>query len=55
MKMILIDLTYPRARSKAENLYEMDARKGVRNKIETWSLCGLQGRTLPRTFSQLKP
>ena len=25
----MIDLTYPRARSKAENLYEMAAEKGL--------------------------
>jgi hypothetical protein len=55
MKIILIDLTYPRARSKAENLYEMAAKKMIRNKIEAWSLYGPQGRTLSRTFSQMKP
>jgi hypothetical protein len=29
MKIILIDLTYPRAKTKAENLYEMAAEKGL--------------------------
>jgi hypothetical protein len=28
MKIIMIDLTYPRAKTKAENLYEMAAEKG---------------------------
>jgi hypothetical protein len=51
----MIDLTYPKAKTKAENLYEMAAEKGLERKKEAWSLYGPQGRTLSRTLSQVKP
>jgi len=38
----LIDLTYPRARSKAENLYEMAVRKRLDERKRAWSLCGFK-------------
>ena len=39
----MIDLTYPRAKTKAENLYEMAAEKGLEERKKLGVCMGLKG------------
>ena len=39
----MIDLTYPRAKTKAENLYEMAAEKGLEEKEKLGVCMGFKG------------
>jgi hypothetical protein len=41
--IILIDLTYPKAKTKAENLYEMAAEKGLEERKKFGVCMGLKG------------
>jgi len=43
MKIILIDLTYPKAKTKAEDLYEMAAEKGLEERKKLGVCMGLKG------------
>ena len=43
MKIIFIDLTYPRAKTKAENLYGMAAEKGLEERKKLGVCMGLKG------------
>jgi hypothetical protein len=38
----MINVTYPRAIIKAENLYEMAVRKRLDERKRAWSLCGFK-------------
>ena len=39
----MIDLTYPKAKTKAENLYEMAAEKGLEERKKLGVCMGLKG------------
>ena len=43
MEYKMIDLTYPKAKTKAENLYEMAAEKGLEERKKLGVCMGLKG------------